>query len=283
MKKIIKIVFVLIFIIISFLCGINIGLNIQRLNDKISFIDILNGYGYTQDILSLKNKLEITEDFLTQEQLDKRDDIFHQNCDKNIDSIAKKPVIYLYGKEDNQYTNVKIKLNNGKLTTTYPKYNEILERGWNIYCNKNGIIQDENKTMDYNYLYWESTIDNNCWDLNKGFCVKGEESITFLEESLSILGLNRKEANEFIIYWLPYLENNKYNFITFQTTEYEKYANLEITPSPDNVLRIFMTITPLDKPIEITPQNLKDINNNFKRENFYIIEWGGCILNDKNN
>ena len=39
------------------------------------------------------------------------------------------------------------------------------------------------------------------------------------EEKLAILGLNEREAEEFIIYWLPKLESNKYNYIRFATEE----------------------------------------------------------------
>ena len=38
-------------------------------------------------------------------------------------------------------------------------------------------------------------------DFSEGFVVKGEDSAAFLEEKLEILGLNYKEAEEFIIYW----------------------------------------------------------------------------------
>ena len=44
--------------------------------------------------------------------------------------------------------------------------------------------------------------------MTEGFCVKGEDTAAFLEDALSKLGLNRKEANEFIVYWLPLMEQN---------------------------------------------------------------------------
>ena len=34
-----------------------------------------------------------------------------------------------------------------------------------------------------------------------------------LEEKLAILGLTERESEEFIVYWLPKLEKNKYNYI----------------------------------------------------------------------
>ena len=43
--------------------------------------------------------------------------------------------------------------------------------------------------------------------------------IKFLEEKLGILGLTEREAEEFIVYWLPLMEKNKYNYIRFETLE----------------------------------------------------------------
>ena len=48
--------------------------------------------------------------------------------------------------------------------------------------------------------------------MKTGFVVEGKDTIKFLEEKLKQLGLTDKEADEFIIYWLPKLENNKYNY-----------------------------------------------------------------------
>ena len=71
----------------------------------------------------------------------------------------------------------------------------------------------------YNYLYWEGETYAQ-YDLSKGFCVKGEDTAAFLEDALEQLGLTRREANEFIVYWLPLMEHNPYNKISFQTDIY---------------------------------------------------------------
>ena len=53
------------------------------------------------------------------------------------------------------------------------------------------------------------TIAERQYDLSKGFCVKGEDTAAFLEGALEQLGLTRREANEFIVYWLPLMEQNQ--------------------------------------------------------------------------
>ena len=108
----------------------------------------------------------------------------------------------------------------------------------------------------------------------KGFVVKGEDTVLFLQEKLAYMGLLPREYNEFIVYWVPRMQNNAYNFITFQEEAYTEIAELIINPEPDSILRVYMTYIPLDEPIEIEEQVLKP----FTREGFAVIEWGGCIL-----
>ena len=107
--------------------------------------------------------------------------------------------------------------------------------------------------------------------ISKGFCVKGAESAAFLEKALAEIGLNEREANEFIIYWLPILEENEYNVISFQTENYDESAKLEITPTPDSVLRVFMSFYESEGFVEIEPQSF----DRFERNGFVVVEWGG--------
>ena len=111
--------------------------------------------------------------------------------------------------------------------------------------------------------------------MEEGFVVKGEDTIKFLEEKLEILGLNEREANEFIIYWLPKLESNKYNFIRFQTEEeINNNMPLEITPKPDTIIRIVMEYKGLKEPIKVQKQQLQTP----KRTGYTVVEWGGTEI-----
>ena len=82
----------------------------------------------------------------------------------------------------------------------------------------------------------------------KGHGPLSKQFLPFLEEKLALLGLTEREANEFIIYWLPKLENNQYNFIRFQTIEeINKNMPLTVTPNPDSIIRVMMEFKALDK------------------------------------
>ena len=84
-----------------------------------------------------------------------------------------------------------------------------------------------------------------------------------------------KEYNEFIVYWAPLMKNNPYNFIHFAGAEYDEMAKLTITPEPDSILRVFMVFSPLNRKIEVTPQEIIP----FEREGFTVVEWGGTVIN----
>ncbi len=174
-----------------------------------------------------------------------------------------KPVIYLYPTEK---TEVTVKLDySGHLTCTYPAYND----GWTVTASPDGILTDANG-QTYNYLYWEGETYTQ-YDMTKGFCVKGEDTAAFLEDALAKLGLNRREANEFIVFWLPLMQENPYNIISFQTDVYTESAKLTVTPTPDTVIRVFMAYKSADNYVEIEAQELTAP----AREGFTVIEWGG--------
>ena len=179
------------------------------------------------------------------------------------EGVCYKPVIYLYPEEA---TDVSVNLEvNGGLTCTYPTYNN----GWSVKAYPDGTLVDESG-KEYNYLYWEGETYIN-YDFANGFCVKGEDTAEFLEEALEKLGLNRRDANEFIVYWLPLMQENEYNIISFQTKAYTDAARLCVVPEPDTTMRVFMAYKASDEYVEIESQELTAP----KREGFTVIEWGG--------
>lgn len=177
-----------------------------------------------------------------------------------------KPVLYLYPEEE---TEVSVRLDlDGDLTCTYPAY----DGGWAVTAQPDGTLADA-AGRTYSYLYWEGVTQAE-YDFSRGFCVPGGETAAFLEDALSRLGLTRREANEFIVYWLPRMEPNPYNLIAFQAEAYTDHARLSVTPEPDSVLRVFMAWKPLEAPADIPAQELSA----FDRAGFTVVEWGGAEL-----
>lgn len=177
--------------------------------------------------------------------------------------MVRKPVIYLYPE---QTTEVSVRLDyDGQLSCTYPIYTD----AWRVTANPDGLLTGSDGT-EYNYLYWEGISDVR-FDWSEGFCVKGTDTAAFLEKALSELGLNRREANEFIVYWLPLMETNEYNVISFQKDSYTDIARLAISPEPDTVIRVFMAWYGSRKPVKIPKQELTAP----ERKGFTVVEWGG--------
>ena len=182
-----------------------------------------------------------------------------------------KPIIYLYPECETEVT-VKL-VKEDKLSYTYPKY----EDKWEVVAKPNGDLIDKKTGRNLYSLYWEgkNTKKYNNETLEEGFCVKGEDTVKFLEEKLAILGLNERETEEFIIYWLPKMESNKYNYIRFQTKEeIEENMPLEISPKPDTTIRIMMEFKALDEEIQVKEQEIQRV----ERKGYIAVEWGGTEI-----
>ena len=181
-----------------------------------------------------------------------------------------KPVIYLY---PTQKTDVFVNLSlDGKVTCTYPKINE----GWHVIAEPDGTLTDKNGRT-YGYLFWEGDTKVHM-DLSEGFCVAGKDTEAFLLDKLSYLGLNDKEINDFIVFWLPRMQDNPYNVIAFQKDNYLGAAKLDVAPQPDTVIRVFMAWKRFDNFVTINPQKLERV----QRKGFSIVEWGGTEVKSGN-
>ena len=212
------------------------------------------------------------------ENPDKKEDDYNTDCieviydAKNNDGEVKtsscggiaKPVLYLYPKKT---TKVTVTFEHPEiLQTTYPKYNG----SWEVKAHPNGDLYD--KSGSYYYaLYWDEAKVHSV-DFSTGYYVEKEDAIEFLEKKLSYIGLSRREANEFIMYWLPVLERNEKSLVYFELTEErDSYNKLNITPKPDSLLRLVIHIKKVDSKVEIPKQSLTKL----QRKGFVAVEWGG--------
>lgn len=190
-------------------------------------------------------------------------------CREDINDTEEdlKPMIYLYPEQE-QCVTVSLDYN-GQLTHVYPSFSA--NTTWQVTAKPDGTILCNNR--EYYALFWEGVKDKT-YKMDEGFCVKGSDTEKFLEEKLETLGLSHKEINEFIVYWLPQMEDNPYNIITFQDRAYTADAKLTIVPKEDTLIRVFMTWYPSAKPIDIKEQTLSSM----KRHGFTVVEWGGARI-----
>lgn len=227
---------------------------IATLNEDLCEGDYVDVY-YEELLETSENSFEITAKLVEPSDFELKE------------GVAYKPVIYLYPKEK---TNVFVSLEyNGTLTHTYPSY----LNGWNVTAYPDGTLIDD-MGIEYPYLFWEG-ISNIKYDMSKGFCIPGNKTEEFLIEKLSFMGLNQKELDDFIEFWIPFMKENPYNKITFQYETYTENAKLTVSPEVDSILRIYMVFQPLEEFIEIGEPQL----DKFVRTGFTLIEWGGSIIN----
>ena len=183
--------------------------------------------------------------------------------------VVYKPIIYLYPTDE---TEVSVTLGyEDEITVSYPKYTS----GWTVLAQPDSSLVDLSSGRNLYALYYESNAMYRFSVQKDGFVVEKENIVEFLEEKLAILGLNDYEAEEFIIYWLPILQQYEYTYIRFATAD-EILANmpLDMVPAPDTLIRVLMTYKGLDNPIDITPQNLITP----ERTGFTAVEWGGTEI-----
>ena len=183
---------------------------------------------------------------------------------------AEKPVIYLYPEVE---TDVTVTLGYPeRVTHSYPKY----DGPWRVRALPDGTLTDLETGRELYSLYYENVSAVPLPQTGEGFVVRGEDTAAFLEEKLAILGLTDREAEEFIVYWLPRLEDNEWNYIRFATpAELAAEMPLRIEPEPDSLIRVLMLWKPLDAPIEVAEQKLETP----QRTGFTAVEWGGAEIN----
>lgn len=176
-----------------------------------------------------------------------------------------KPVIYLY---PSKTTDISVKVNpTGGFTKTEPAYGN----GWWVKAEPNGNLYNYQNKKNYPYLFWEG-YSLNYQMSDEGFVVAKQDVNKFLREKLAIQGLNDKEINDFVEFWLPRMQNDPYYFVTFvPQAEFDQMAPLTVSPRPDTVIRVFMDFQALDKPIQVKEQKLTTP----KRIGFTVVEWGG--------
>ncbi len=194
-----------------------------------------------------------------------------------------KPVVYLYGDEPLMQAQVRLQLTASDLTVAWPEADsETADREyvWDVYAAQDGTLYDTNGN-EYSYIFWEAT-DYGVHDMTQGFCVKGSDTAEFLRETLAEIGLTPREYNEFIVYWVPRMQDNAYNLISFEGLDpqdsYNTACPLSVTDAEgnpaDSMLRVLMTWKAVDAPIEIEPQTF----TTFERNGFTVVEWGGTEL-----
>jgi hypothetical protein len=182
--------------------------------------------------------------------------------------VLMKPNIYLYPTERSQISiNLSFPLG-GKIITSIPAYGN----GWIVDVDTAGIINN-----NYEYLFYESKQPD-VWQLNRGWVIKRSDLETFFKDNMLKYGFYGREIKDFLDYWIPRLiEFEYYEIYPQESNIIEKAVKLEISKTPENVLRLFYLIKGVNSDsngkIILPGDNVK-----FIRKGFCATEWGLIII-----
>lgn len=178
-----------------------------------------------------------------------------------------KPVIYLYPQKT---TTVAVQVRpNGGITKSEPTYGD----GWQVEAEPNGRLKNLADQKTYDSLFWEGGGINYLAP-KEGFVVARKDVEKFLNEKLALLGLNKKETADFMEFWLPRMQAQKYYLVRFiAKNEFDRIAPLTIEPRPETVIRVFMDYQGLAAPVKVQTPIIKTPI----RKGFTVVEWGGAL------
>ena len=129
----------------------------------------------------------------------------------------------------------------------------------------------------YDYLFWE------------GQCLKKEEFVGEVvgihgekfEEEVNILlerlGLNERERNDFIAYWLTKLSGRKmFKMITCNEKYNNEIAKLEVSGFIQ-ILRVMLKFEEVNEDVFGQLKGVESVEKRKRPTGKYVIEWGGIL------
>ena len=192
---------------------------------------------------------------------------------------AYKPVLYLYPEQERTMT-VTLDLK-GTLDTVYPAPERVTSvdgrtrASWTVGAARDGTLTDTSGRT-YPSIFWDATMA--LPEPDAGFVVSRADAVAFLEDKLAQLGLNEREAADFITYWAPRMRAYDYTFVSFDASAYTRRAAYSFADAageavtPDTFIRVFMSIREADASTVAEPQILTPPP---PRSGFTAVEWGG--------
>ena len=192
---------------------------------------------------------------------------------------AYKPVLYLYPEQERTMT-VTLDLK-GTLDTVYPAPERVTSvdgrtrASWTVGAARDGTLT-ATSGRTYPSIFWDATMA--LPEPDAGFVVSRDDAVAFLEDKLAQLGLNEREAADFITYWAPRMRAHDYTFVSFDASAYTRRAAYSFADTdgeavtPDTFIRVFMSIREADASTVAEPQILTPPP---PRSGFTAVEWGG--------
>ncbi|MBI4136511.1 hypothetical protein HY469_00455 [Candidatus Roizmanbacteria bacterium] len=189
-----------------------------------------------------------------------------------------KPALYLYPEQETELT-VQV-IPNGYITESIPKHGQ---NGWHVIAHPDGSVYTKYEIphTKYDYLYYEASIKNVAIPHDTGWVKMTDQLPVFFADVLPKLGLNEKESQDFLDYWLPKLqiEGTRWFITLIDEDEVNRVEPVSFSVQPEYFHRIRFYFENIDHKIAspITTYELPDTN--YERNGFTVIDWGGIMGN----
>jgi len=179
-----------------------------------------------------------------------------------------KPMIYLYPKRTTEYT---IALDSSiSVKSMYPKTKH---NKWDVIASPEGEIIDKRTKKKYYGLFW----DGGYWippKTDSGFLIKSERFSEVLDSLLELKGLNYREREECVTFWLEKIAAYPWVKLQFFDHSFAEQNPIKIDPTPTSFIRVFMVFTGMNSPQIFPAQNIYQ----YSRNGDVAVEWGGEIF-----
>lgn len=190
--------------------------------------------------------------------------------------VVKKPVMYLYNfSGDTLNCNVDFRTN--VIVDSVP---EIRKDNKIVFA----LDSDSFINNKYSYLYYEFGLQGNEPKSSSYAFVRNDRNLdTDLERLARMIGLMNNEVTDFVTYWSLELKREETPFWkceVFDESKLDKLFPLEITPTPNFLVRRYVKFVQADKlgKGNVTPELFRP---KARTGALRIMEWGGWISGSK--
>ncbi|EDR27347.1 ubiquitin, putative [Entamoeba dispar SAW760] len=279
------------------IAGLNeITLTIKNFSEKIFYIKALRMF----TIFQVKSLLEPISGVSSADQRlicsgkqleDKSTLLDYGITDKSIIYLVLrqrggKPVILLYDdkKKINEAVSVNIKFNEAMdIGATYPEIKtikeseKIKEYEWKGTYNSDGEnnckITVDGKEVEY--LFWEGICLKESEFKGQQIGISQQHFEEELDELLERLGLNERERNDFIVYWITKLGKRKYHLVTICDSKFDKEVASLTVSGFEQTHRVMLKFEETKDLCGL--EGVKSVTKRQRPTGKYVIEWGAIL------
>ena len=207
-----------------------------------------------------------------------------------MNQCGAKPVILLYDNEMkvNEEVTTTLTLNDAmNIGATYPSPTTVDERvatekkyEWKCSYSSDGSDDACALTCEgkkYEYVFWERPCNKNDVFNGEVVGIRKEHFVDELEVLLEKLGLNERESNDFIVYWLTKLSNRKGHRVTICNEHYDnEIAKLQVKGF-SQIHRVMLKFEEVIDDVVVILKQVKDVERKQRPTGKYVIEWGAIL------